>query len=62
MPKRKVKKSASNFSLADIEKNTIIAALKHVEGHAVKAAKLLGIGKTTLYRRLKKYSKKKRKR
>ena len=61
MPKTKSKKSRSVFYLADIEERTIFAALKHTRGHAVKAAKLLGIGKTTLYRRINKYNKKRRK-
>ena len=61
MPKRKTADN-SRFSLIEIEKRAIFAALKHAKGHAVKAAKLLGIGKTTLYRRLKKFKKVKRKR
>jgi transcriptional regulator of acetoin/glycerol metabolism len=61
MPKTKSKKSKSAFDLAAIEERTIFAALKHTRGHAVKAAKLLGIGKTTLYRRINKYKRRRKK-
>jgi len=42
-------------SLAEIEKQTILHALKALEGDKLAAAKLLGIGKTTMYRKLKEY-------
>ena len=41
--------------IAEMEKQAIFAALKRVGGDKMKAAKLLGIGKTTLYRKLKEY-------
>jgi len=42
-------------TLADLEKNAIFAALQHTHGDKLQAADLLGIGKTTLYRKLKEY-------
>jgi two-component system response regulator HydG len=45
----------SIMSLAEIEKQTILNALKALEGDKLAAAKLLGIGKTTMYRKLKEY-------
>src|SRR6185312_1820858 len=41
--------------IAEMEKEAIFSALKRVSGDKMKAAKLLGIGKTTLYRKLKEY-------
>ena len=41
--------------LADIEKLAILNALAQVNGDKMRAARLLGIGKTTLYRKLKEY-------
>jgi DNA-binding NtrC family response regulator len=41
--------------IAEMEKEAIFSALKRVGGDKMKAAKLLGIGKTTLYRKLKEY-------
>jgi DNA-binding NtrC family response regulator len=42
--------------IAELEKQTILNALAQVNGDKMLAAKLLGIGKTTLYRKLKEYS------
>jgi DNA-binding NtrC family response regulator len=42
-------------SLAEMEKHAILAALKELQGDKLAAAKLLGIGKTTMYRKLKEY-------
>jgi two-component system response regulator HydG len=42
--------------MAELEKQTIINALTQVNGDKMMAARLLGIGKTTLYRKLKEYS------
>jgi len=42
--------------LADLEKQAIFNAIEQVRGDKLLAAKLLGIGKTTLYRKLKEYS------
>jgi len=41
--------------LADIEKNAILSAIQETGGDKLLAAKLLGIGKTTLYRKIKEW-------
>ena len=41
--------------LADLEREAILDAIRTLDGDKLKAAKLLGIGKTTLYRKLKEY-------
>jgi two-component system response regulator HydG len=41
--------------MTEIEKQTILGAITHLNGDKLMAAKLLGIGKTTLYRKLKEY-------
>ena len=41
--------------LQEIEKQTILSAISNLDGDKLMAAKLLGIGKTTLYRKLKEY-------
>ena len=43
-------------SIAAIERDAILGALNQVKGDKLLAAKLLGIGKTTLYRKLKEYT------
>jgi two-component system response regulator HydG len=45
-------------TLAEIGKRAILAAIKQARGN-VSAAKELGIGKTTVYRKIKQYSKSK---
>ena len=42
--------------IAELEKQTILNALTQVNGDKMLAARLLGIGKTTLYRKLKEYA------
>jgi two-component system response regulator HydG len=42
-------------SIAEMERQAILATLRQVSGDKVRAARLLGIGKTTLYRKLKEY-------
>lgn len=42
--------------IAELEKQTILGALAQVNGDKLLAARLLGIGKTTLYRKLKEYA------
>lgn len=42
--------------IAELEKQTILSALAQVNGDKMMAARLLGIGKTTLYRKLKEYA------
>jgi two-component system response regulator HydG len=42
-------------SIAEMEKQAILSTIKQLKGDKLMAAKLLGIGKTTLYRKLKEY-------
>jgi len=42
-------------SIADLEKQAILATITQLHGDKLLAARLLGIGKTTLYRKLKEY-------
>jgi two-component system response regulator HydG len=42
-------------SIADMEKHAILGTIEQLRGDKLMAAKLLGIGKTTLYRKLKEY-------
>ena len=42
-------------SLATLERETILSTLLKLKGDKLRAARLLGIGKTTLYRKLKEY-------
>jgi two-component system response regulator HydG len=42
-------------TLADMEKQAILSAIRTLNGDKLQAARLLGIGKTTLYRKLKEY-------
>jgi len=42
--------------MAELEKNTILNAITELHGDKLQAARLLGIGKTTLYRKLKDYA------
>ncbi len=46
----------SVLSIAQVEQRAILDALRETNGDKLKAAELLGIGKTTLYRKLKEYS------
>jgi two-component system response regulator HydG len=41
--------------IAEMEKQAILAAIEQLHGDKLEAARLLGIGKTTLYRKLKEY-------
>jgi DNA-binding NtrC family response regulator len=43
------------MTIADLEKNAIVAALKEVAGNRRKAADMLGMGERTLYRKIKEY-------
>jgi DNA-binding NtrC family response regulator len=43
------------MTLADLEKNAIVAALREVAGNRRKAAEMLGMGERTLYRKIKEY-------
>ncbi len=42
-------------SIAELERQAILGTIRHLKGDKLMAAKLLGIGKTTLYRKLKEY-------
>ncbi len=42
-------------SIADMEKQAILGTIRQLNGDKLMAARLLGIGKTTLYRKLKEY-------
>ncbi|HEY4354393.1 MAG TPA: sigma-54 dependent transcriptional regulator [Acidobacteriaceae bacterium] len=42
-------------SIAELERQAILYAIHHLNGDKLMAARLLGIGKTTLYRKLKEY-------
>jgi DNA-binding NtrC family response regulator len=46
---------AGVVSIADMERNAILVTIQQLKGDKLMAAKLLGIGKTTLYRKLKEY-------
>jgi len=43
------------MTLAEMEKRAILDAIKRAKGDKLLAAERLGIGKTTLYRKLKEY-------
>ena len=42
-------------SMADMERQAILSTIRQLHGDKLMAARLLGIGKTTLYRKLKEY-------
>ncbi len=46
---------AGIVSIAEMEKHAILVTIRQLKGDKLMAAKLLGIGKTTLYRKLKEY-------
>jgi DNA-binding NtrC family response regulator len=48
--------AAAILPLSEIERRHILRAVEHVKGDLQAAAHLLGIGKTTLYRKLRQYS------
>ena len=41
--------------LAELEKHAILTTIRQLHGDKLTAARMLGIGKTTLYRKLKEY-------
>ena len=47
---------AKIIPIAELEKQTILNAIAELNGDKLRAARLLGIGKTTLYRKLKDYA------
>jgi DNA-binding NtrC family response regulator len=48
-------RSAEVIPLAELERQAILGAIRRLDGDKLKAAMQLGIGKTTLYRKLKEY-------
>ena len=48
-------KKGAIVSIAEMEKQAILETIRQLKGDKLMAAKLLGIGKTTLYRKLKEY-------
>jgi two-component system response regulator HydG len=58
IPSGTADKAAGSFDvtpLADLERQAILDTLRQLNGDKLTAARLLGIGKTTLYRKLKEY-------
>jgi transcriptional regulator of acetoin/glycerol metabolism len=47
--------SSKIVPLAEVERQTILTALERLNGNKLLTARALGIGKTTLYRKLKAY-------
>jgi DNA-binding NtrC family response regulator len=47
--------SAKIIPISELEKHTILSTITQLNGDKLLAARLLGIGKTTLYRKLKEY-------
>ncbi len=52
---QKQDKGSSNLTLASVEKDHIQKVLRHTNGNKTKTAVLLGIGLTTLYRKIEEY-------
>ena len=46
---------ARNTRIADLEKKAVVDALAATNGNVTEAVKLLGIGRTTVYRMMKRY-------
>ena len=55
MPRKSTKPTGSSLKVEDVEKETIQRAVQESNGNLSKAAEELGIGRTTLYRKMKKY-------
>lgn len=49
------KEKSKPLTLEEMEKKLIIQALKYCNGNVVNASKIIGIGKSTLYRKIEKY-------
>jgi two-component system response regulator HydG len=54
-PEEDIEATAVVVTLAELEKQAILTTLEQVKGDKLLAARLLNIGKTTLYRKLKEY-------
>jgi two-component system NtrC family response regulator len=52
---RQNKKAPDNLTMASVEKSHIQKVLQHAKGNKTKAAEYLGIGLTTLYRKMEEY-------
>jgi DNA-binding NtrC family response regulator len=55
MPRAAAQGTASILPLAEVERSAILQAIEHTKGDRTLAAAMLGIGRTTLYRKLKEY-------
>jgi two-component system response regulator HydG len=55
LPLLRVPPRQNGLFLPAVEKETILKALEATKGDRAKAAQMLGIGRTTLYRKLKEY-------
>ncbi len=55
LPPCRITTDASIVPLSEVEKRAIMQAIEQVHGDKLEAARQLGIGKTTLYRKLKEY-------
>jgi len=56
LPKTKVALDNHSLNIEDVEKQTIKRAIEKYDGNLSKASEELGMGRTTLYRKMKKYS------
>ena len=54
-PEPRLERTGAVTPLAELERQAILDTLRQLKGDKLRAAKLLGIGKTTLYRKLKEY-------
>jgi DNA-binding NtrC family response regulator len=55
IPDRFLDRSGEVAALADVERELITFALKHHGGRMSRVARALGIGRSTLYRKLREY-------
>ena len=55
MPRADASGPVAVLSIAELEKQAILGTIRQLKGDKLMAARLLGIGKTTLYRKLKEY-------
>jgi two-component system response regulator HydG len=55
LKKKKVDEISDSLNVEKVEKNTIIKAIEKFDGNYSKAANELGMGRSTLYRKMKKY-------
>jgi two-component system response regulator HydG len=55
VPAQEAAEPAGIVSIAEMERRAILGTIRQLKGDKLMAAKLLGIGKTTLYRKLKEY-------